>query len=88
MRPANRISSAISLSPWLPRHDYRSGPIPFLPTIRVRRAQQLLETTTLSIEQVATEVGFRSASVLREHFVECGNDAACLPARLRERGIR
>ncbi len=35
---------------------------------RVRRAQQLLETTSLSIEQIATEAGFRSASVLREHF--------------------
>jgi transcriptional regulator GlxA family with amidase domain len=35
---------------------------------RVRRAQQLLETTSQSIEDVATKSGFRSASVLREHF--------------------
>ena len=35
---------------------------------RVRRAQRLLETTGLSVEQIATEVGFRSSSVLREHF--------------------
>ena len=35
---------------------------------RVRRAQQLLETTALSVEEVAAQSGFRSASVLREHF--------------------
>ena len=35
---------------------------------RVRRAQQLLETTSLSVEEVAAQSGFRSASVLREHF--------------------
>jgi transcriptional regulator GlxA family with amidase domain len=43
-------------------------PVRWIAGARVRRAQQLLETTGLSIEQVATEVGFRSASVLREHF--------------------
>jgi transcriptional regulator GlxA family with amidase domain len=37
---------------------------------RVRRAQLLLETTSLSVEEVATEIGFGSASVLREHFRE------------------
>lgn len=37
---------------------------------RVHRAQRLLEATDLSIERVAGEVGFRSASVLREHFAE------------------
>ena len=35
---------------------------------RVRRAQRLLETTELAVERVATEVGFRSSAVLREHF--------------------
>ena len=35
---------------------------------RVRRAQQLLETTGLSVEEVAAHSGFKSASVLREHF--------------------
>jgi transcriptional regulator GlxA family with amidase domain len=43
-------------------------PVRWIAGTRVRRAQQLLETTSLSIEQVATAVGFRSASVLREHF--------------------
>jgi transcriptional regulator GlxA family with amidase domain len=35
---------------------------------RIRRAQRLLESTSQSVEQVAAEAGFRSASVLREHF--------------------
>ena len=35
---------------------------------RVRRAQRLLETTDLSIEEVASESGFGSATVLRERF--------------------
>jgi len=35
---------------------------------RVRKAQRLLETTDLSIERIASEVGMRSPSVLREHF--------------------
>lgn len=35
---------------------------------RVRRAQLLLETTTLPVEHIAAESGFQSASVLREHF--------------------
>ena len=35
---------------------------------RVRRAQVLLETTDLSVEQVAAEVGLGSSAVLRERF--------------------
>lgn len=44
------------------------SPAQWLAKARVRRAQHLLETTRLSVEHIATEVGFRSASVLREHF--------------------
>jgi transcriptional regulator GlxA family with amidase domain len=43
-------------------------PAQWIARARVRRAQQLLETTSLSIEDVAARAGFRSASVLREHF--------------------
>jgi transcriptional regulator GlxA family with amidase domain len=50
------------------REQVGTTPVRWIAGARVRRAQQLLETTNLSIEQVATEVGFRSASVLREHF--------------------
>lgn len=35
---------------------------------RVRRAQQLLEATALSIEQVAEQVGFGSSATFRERF--------------------
>jgi transcriptional regulator GlxA family with amidase domain len=44
------------------------SPAQWVATARVRRAQLLLETTPLSIEDIAADAGFRSASVLREHF--------------------
>jgi len=50
------------------REQVGTTPVRWIASARVRQAQQLLETTSLSIEQVATEVGFRSTSVLREHF--------------------
>ena len=43
-------------------------PANWVAAARVRRAQQLLETTGLSVEEVALHAGFGSASVLREHF--------------------
>ena len=42
--------------------------IKWLAAERIARAQQLLETTNLSIERVATEVGFGTALSLRQHF--------------------
>ncbi|KGN38281.1 helix-turn-helix domain-containing protein [Knoellia subterranea] len=38
---------------------------------RVLRARELLEETELSIEQIATDVGFGSAALLRHHFSQC-----------------
>ncbi len=43
-------------------------PAQWVAKARVRRAQLLLETTPLPIEQIASEAGFQSTSVLREHF--------------------
>ena len=43
-------------------------PAQWVAKARVRRAQLLLETTPLSIEHIAANAGFHSASVLREHF--------------------
>lgn len=38
---------------------------------RVLRARELLEETDLSIDQVARDVGFGSAALLRHHFAQC-----------------
>jgi len=43
-------------------------PLQWILLARVRRAQQLLETTGHSVEQIATEVGFGSAPAFRERF--------------------
>ncbi|WP_233261919.1 GlxA family transcriptional regulator [Vitiosangium sp. GDMCC 1.1324] len=45
-------------------------PAQWVAQARVRRAQHLLERTSLSIERIAEEVGFGSTSVLREHFAK------------------
>lgn len=44
------------------------SPLQWVQTARVRRAQQLLETTTFSIERIATEAGFGSITAFRERF--------------------
>ena len=44
--------------------------IKWLNAERISRAQQLLETTELPIECVATQVGFKSSLSLRQHFAE------------------
>ena len=43
-------------------------PARWIAAARVRAAQRLLETTSLSVERVAADVGFGSSAVLREHF--------------------
>ncbi|MGI3779358.1 MAG: helix-turn-helix domain-containing protein [Janthinobacterium lividum] len=45
------------------------APLQWLTSERVRRAQQLLENTSLSVEQVAQQSGLGSAGNLRIHFV-------------------
>ena len=50
------------------REQVGATPAAWLAHARVRRAQRLLETTDLAIEQVAAEAGFGSAAVMREHF--------------------
>ncbi|KIQ65381.1 AraC family transcriptional regulator [Kitasatospora griseola] len=51
---------------------FRAGtgmaPLQWLLTQRVQLAQRLLETTHLSIEQVATQTGMGTAATLRRHF--------------------
>jgi transcriptional regulator GlxA family with amidase domain len=50
------------------REQVGTTPAAWVARARVRRAQHLLETTDLPVERVASEVGFGSSSVLREHF--------------------
>jgi transcriptional regulator GlxA family with amidase domain len=50
------------------RDQVGATPAAWLARARVRRAQRLLETTDLAIEQVAAAAGFGSAAVMREHF--------------------
>jgi len=50
------------------REQVGTTPALWVTRARIRRAQRLLETTKLSVERVAADVGFRSAAVLREHF--------------------
>jgi len=44
------------------------GPLKWIVSARIRRAQQLLESTALSIEEVAAASGFASASAFRDRF--------------------
>jgi transcriptional regulator GlxA family with amidase domain len=43
-------------------------PAAWIARARVARAQRLLETTDRSVDEVALAVGFRSSTVLRDHF--------------------
>lgn len=45
-----------------------TSPLRWLLTQRVRRAQELLETSELTVEQVASRTGMGTATTLRRHF--------------------
>ena len=50
------------------QHVVGTSPHRWLTQERISRAQELLETTTVSVDRVAEEAGFGSAQVLRLHF--------------------
>ena len=50
------------------REQTGTTPLQWLITARVRRAQELLETTRLSLEEVAAAAGFDGAAALRDRF--------------------
>ena len=52
------------------REEVGMPPLRWIKQQRVERARQLLETTDLPVETVARQVGFGTASSLREHFHE------------------
>jgi len=47
-----------------------TSPLDWITALRVRRAKDLLETTALSMEEIADQCGFGSAPTLRHHFRE------------------
>lgn len=50
------------------RQQTGTTPLQWLLTARIRRAQALLETTTLSVEEIATRSGFEAAPTFRDRF--------------------
>ena len=50
------------------REQIGTTPLQWLITARVRRAQELLETTLLSLDEIATSAGFDGAPSLRDRF--------------------
>ncbi len=50
------------------REQTGTTPLQWLITARVRRAQELLETTRLSLDEIATTAGFDGAPALRDRF--------------------
>ena len=70
--PLSAIARRAAMSPRTLSRRFREQvggtPAAWIAQARVRRAQRLLETTDFSIEQVAAEAGFGSATVLRAHF--------------------
>jgi transcriptional regulator GlxA family with amidase domain len=50
------------------RHQTGATPLQWLSRQRVRRAQQLLEETDRSVEQIGALVGFTSPAAFRECF--------------------
>ncbi|GJG86784.1 AraC family transcriptional regulator [Gemmatimonadetes bacterium T265] len=67
-----QIARRAGMSPRTLARQFRAQtgttPLQWLLTARVRRAQALLETTALSVEQVAARAGFESAAALRHRF--------------------
>lgn len=50
------------------RDETGTTPLQWVTGQRVALAEELLETSTLSVEQIATRVGFGNAATLRHHF--------------------
>jgi transcriptional regulator GlxA family with amidase domain len=50
------------------REETGTTPHAWITSQRVLRAEELLETTNRSIDQIADDVGFANAATLRHHF--------------------
>ncbi|MDC0673858.1 GlxA family transcriptional regulator [Nannocystis radixulma] len=52
------------------REQTGTTPLKWILTARIARAQQLLESTSLSLEEIAAHAGFAAASTLRNRFAQ------------------
>jgi transcriptional regulator GlxA family with amidase domain len=55
-------------------------PLTFIQRVRLRHAQTLLETTQLTIDEVATQVGYADSTALRRLIIK---NMGCTPSQLR-----
>ncbi|HEX6339785.1 GlxA family transcriptional regulator [Umezawaea sp.] len=78
------LSAHANMAPRTFTRHFRAGvgttPVDWLLRTRVRRAKELLERTTWSIDRIAAETGFRSTVTFRHHF---GRLVRVTPARYR-----
>lgn len=64
------------------KRDTGLAPIKYLSSVRMRRAQALLQTTTATVKSIASAVGYRDQS----HFVrDFEKDTGLSPSRFRNR---
>jgi AraC family transcriptional regulator, transcriptional activator FtrA len=68
--------------------DVGETPLQWLIRQRVHRAQELLETTGLSLDRIAGECGFGSAATLRVHFQRVANTSPSSYRRTFRQAIR
>jgi transcriptional regulator GlxA family with amidase domain len=72
--PVNELAARVHMSPRTFARRFRSEtgatPAAWLNSQRVLRAQELLETTELNIDEVARESGFGHSVLLRHHFTK------------------
>ena len=70
--PVERLAAEAHMSPRTFARRFRdetgTTPLQWLTSQRLALAEELLENSTLSVEQIATRVGFGNAATLRHHF--------------------
>jgi len=70
--PVERLAAEAHMSPRTFARRFRdetgTTPLQWLTSQRLALAEELLEQSTLSIDQIATRVGFGNAATLRHHF--------------------